>query len=256
MKSFSATIIVLISLLTFTGCTGKRSTKDNSITAADSITVPDTGFTGIKQGMSGRYIVNEITYKNGVRNGLMKTFYESGKLRQTFWFVNGVRQDSAKWYYEEGQVYRSTPYKNDTVDGVQKQYYRTGKIKARLTFIKGLRTQKLEEFKPDGKLVSGYPDLNIKITDEYKSKGLYRINLSLSDNSPDVKYYRGDFSKGVFDTAYYVKIKVVNGIGTLTLKKTKPAGADSVGVIASILTNFGNRYLVYKKIDLPYNDLK
>jgi hypothetical protein len=256
MKSFSVTLLVLISLLTITGCKGRRSDKDNSLTAADSVTVPDTGFTGIKQGMSGRYIVNEVTYKNGVRNGLMKTFYESGKLRQTFWFVNGVRQDSAKWYYEEGQVYRSTPYKNDTIDGVQKQYYRTGKLKARLTFINGLRAPKLEEFKSDGKLVTGYPDLKINITDEYKSKGLYRISLSLTDKSTEVKYYRGDFSKGVFDTANYAKIKVVNGIGTLNLKKSKTAGPDSVGVIASILTNFGNRYLVYKNIDLPYKDLK
>jgi len=256
MKSFSATLIVLISLLTFTGCTGKKSAKDTEMAAADSVMVPDTGFTGIKQGMSGRYLVNEITYKNGVRNGLMKTFYESGKLRQTFWFVNGIRQDSAKWYYEEGQVYRSTPYKNDTIDGVQKQYYRTGKLKARLTFINGLRAPKLEEFKSDGKLVTGYPDLKINITDDYKSKGLYRISLSLTDKSTEVKYYRGDFSKGVFDTANYVKIKVVDGIGTLNLKKSKTAGPDSVGVIASILTGFGNRYLVYKNIDLPYKDLK
>jgi len=28
-----------------------------------------------------------------------------------------------------------------------------------------------------------------------------------------------------------------------------------VGVVAEILTNFGNNYLVYKKIELPYHDL-
>jgi hypothetical protein len=256
MKSFSVTLLLLISLLSLTCCNRNKSAKQNSQTDVDTISVPDTGFTGIKQGMSGRYIVNEITYKNGVRNGLMKTFYESGKLRQTFWFVNGVRQDSAKWYYEEGQVYRSTPYKNDTIDGVQKQYYRTGKIKAKLTFIKGFRTQKLEEFTPEGKIVSGYPDLIVSSTDEYKTKGQYRIILSLTDKSPDVIYYRGDFSGGVYDTSKYVRIKVVNGIGTLTLKKSKTAGKESVNVIASVLTNFSNRYLIHKKIDLPYNDLK
>jgi hypothetical protein len=256
MKSFLVTLIVFVSLFSFNSCTGNRSIKNNTTADTDTVTVPDTGFTGIKQGMSGRYIVNEVTYKNGVRNGLMKAFYQSGKLRQTFWYVNGLRQDSAKWYYEEGQVYRSTPYKNDTIDGVQKQYYRTGKLKARLTFIKGLRTPKIEEYTPDGKLVNDYPDLKISITDEYKSKGLYRISLSLSDKSTDVEYYRGDFSGGVIDTSNYVKIKEVNGIGTLTLRKTKSEGKESVGVIASVLTKFRNRYLVYKKIDLPYKDLK
>jgi hypothetical protein len=256
MKSFSISLIVLVSLLSFNSCTGKRSAKNNIASEADSVTVPDTGFTGIKQGMSGRYIVNEVTYKNGVRNGLMKTFYQSGKLRQTFWYVNGLRQDSAIWFWEEGQVFRTTPFKNDTIDGVQKQYYRTGKLRARLSYIKGLRTPQLEEYTSEGKLVTGYPQLVVSTVDEYKSKGIYRINLSLSDKSTKVKYYRGDFSGGVFDTAHCEKIKTTEGIGKLTLRKSGSTKTESVGVIASILTGFGNNYLVYKKIELPYSDLK
>lgn len=256
MKLFYVTLITLFSLLLFTGCSGKRSVKDDSLAKADSITVPDTGFTGIKQGMSGRYIVNEVTFKNGVRNGLMKTFYQSGKLRQTFWFVNGLRQDSAVWFWEEGQVFRTTPYKNDTIDGVQKQYYRTGKLRARLSYIKGKRTPYLEEFTTDGKLVKEYPELEISKVDKYNSNGIYIINLSLSDKSTKVRYYRGDFSGGVFDTVRCEKIRTANGIGKLVLKKTSSANAENVGVIASILTKFGNNYLVYKKIDLPYKDLK
>lgn len=256
MKSFQGFLIIIISLLLFTECTGRRNAKEDSAAATDTLTVPDTGFTGIKVGMSGKYVVNEITYKNGVRNGLMKEFYESGKLRRTLWYVNGIKQDSIKWYYEEGQVYRSSPYKNDTMDGVQKQYYRTGELKARLTFIKGLRTPKLEEFTREHKIISGYPDLNINIKDEYKSRGVYRIGLALSDKSTEVIYYRGDFSEGVFDTTKCVRIKNVNGIGTLTLKKSKTGGQESVGVIAAVLTTFRNRYLIYKKIDLPYKDLK
>jgi hypothetical protein len=256
MRSFRWFLLFVIALFVFGACTGRRNVKEDLTAAADTVTVPDTGFTGIKVGMSGKYVVNEITYKNGVRNGLMKTFYESGKLRQTFWFVNGVRQDSAKWYYEEGQVFRSTPYKNDTIEGVQKQYYRTGKLKARLSYIKGLRTPKLEEFTHEGKLVSGYPDLNIVKTDEFKTKGIYRITLSLSDKSTKVKFYRGDFSGGVFDTSRCEKIKTINGTANLFLKKSSSANSESVGVIASIVTDFGNSYLVYKKIDLPYKNLK
>jgi hypothetical protein len=29
-----------------------------------------------------------------------------------------------------------------------------------------------------------------------------------------------------------------------------------VGIIGTVITPFGNRHLVYKRIDLPYNDLK
>jgi hypothetical protein len=191
-----------------------------------------------------------------VKEGLKKTFYASGKVRQTFWYVNNLREDSSKWYYEEGQVFRTTPYKHDTIDGIQIQYYRTGEVKARLKYIKGLRAPFLEEFTRDGKLIKGYPEMVINTKDDYKSKGIYGITLQLSDKSKKVRYYTGDFSKGVFDTAHCEKIHTVNGIGYINLKKTSKPQAGYIGVIAEILTNFGNNYLEYKKITLPYNDLK
>lgn len=255
MKIISVSLLTILSLLLLYSCNGKGTGKKNPKTENDTITVPDTGYTGIKQYTSNKVLIKEVTFKNGIREGLMKSFYPSGKMRQTFWYKNGVREDSAKWYYEEGQVFRSTPYKNDTVDGIQKQYYRVGRLKAKLGYLKGLRTPYLEEYTQDGKLVSGYPELVVSILDDYRSKGVYRITLKLSDNSPHVKYYRGDLSSGVFDTVHCKKINTIKGIGHLDLKKTGSPKTGSVGVIAEILTNFGNNYLVYKKIELPYNDL-
>jgi hypothetical protein len=224
-------------------------------TQNDTIAVPDTGFTGIKQFMSKSIIVRETSFKNGVRHGLSKSFYPSGNVRQTFWYENDLREDSAKWYYEGGQVFRTTPYKNDTVDGIQKQYYNTGRLKANLGYKKGFRTPFLEEFTQEGKLITGYPELIVSIRDDYKSKGVYRISLELSDKKAKVEYYRGEFSNGVFDTTQYKSINIIKGIGHLDLKKTGSPTTGSVGVLASILTNFGNKNLVYKKIELPYNDL-
>jgi len=255
MKMFPGSLIIIITMLLLSGCNGRGSAKKESQSRNDTVTAPDTGFTGISQGMSGRYIVNEITYKNGVRQGLMKTFYASGKVRQTFWYENGLRQDSSRWYFEEGQLFRTTPYKNDTIDGIQKQYYRTGRIKAKIGYKKGLRTTYFEEFTPEGKLVGGYPQLIVNTEDNYKSKGIYKVSLELSDKSTKVRFYRGDLSKGVFDTAHCEKINTVKGVGYLNLKKTGSPKQGYVGVIAAILTNFGNNFLVYKKIDLPYSDL-
>ena len=56
--------------------------------------------------MSGKYLVKEVTFKNGVREGLMKSFYQTGEVRQTFWYENGLREDSSRWYYQEGQLFR------------------------------------------------------------------------------------------------------------------------------------------------------
>jgi len=185
----------------------------------------------------------------------MKSFYAGGQLRQTFWYVNGLREDSSKWFYEEGQIFRSTPYKNDTIDGTQVQYYKNGKLKAKLSYIKGLRTPNLEEFTKDGKLVTGYPEVAINIQDDYKAKGSYRISMELSNKSQKVNFYRGDFSKGVFDTAHCKKLNTINGVCSLNLKKTGSIRGKYIGIIADITTDFGNSFLVNKKVDLPYDDL-
>jgi len=233
MKVISGSVLAIIFSLLITACNGKRTTtKGDSQNLTDTTTIPDTGYTGIKQYMSGRTLVKEVTFKNG------------------------IREDSAKWYYQEGQVFRSTPYKHDTIDGTQIQYYRNGRIKAKLGYIKGFRTPYLEEFNTAGKLVGGYPDMNVTVNDECKTKGVYRISLELTDKSTKVKYFKGDFTNGIFDTVHCKKINTIKGVGHLDLKKTGSPTSGSVGVIAQILTNFGNNHLIYKKIELPYNDLK
>ena len=255
MKIFLGCLLVVFTLIFFPGCNGRGGANKDALISNDTTSVPDTGYTGIKQYMNGQVMVKEVTFKNGVREGLMKSFYQNGRLRMTFWYENGFREDSSKWYYEDGNLFRSTPYKRDTIDGTQIQYYKNGRIKAKIGFKKGLRTPYLEEFTPTGKLVGGYPELVVNIRDDYKTKGVFRVSLELSDKSDKVRYYRGDLANGVFDTARCVMIKSVNGIGIIDLKKTSSPKPDKIGVVAEILTIFGNNNLVYRNIDLPYNDL-
>jgi hypothetical protein len=255
MKIFPGSLLLILAIPFITSCNGKGPVKKEIQAVSDSTTVPDTGYTGIKQYMSGKNLIKEVTFKNGVREGLMKSFYQTGEVRQTFMYRNGSREDSAMWYYQEGQPFRATPYKRDTIDGIQKQYYRTGRLKAKLGYSKGLRTTFLQEFTPEGKLVGGYPSLIVNITDSYKTKGIYRVSLELSNKSTNVRFWRGELANGLFDTAHCRKINTTKGIGSLDLKKTGSKKSSSVGVIAEILTNFGNNYLEYKKIELPYSDL-
>jgi hypothetical protein len=205
--------------------------------------------------MSGKYLVKEVNFRNGVREGLMKSFYQTGEVRQTFWYKNGLREDSSIWYYLEGQKFRASPYKRDTLDGIQVQYYRSGRVKAKLGYSKGMRTTYTQEYTPEGKIVGGYPSLVVNTVDNYKTRGILSVSLSLSDKSTGVRFWRGDLSNGLFDTAHCKKINTINGIGSINMKKTGSHKASYVGVIAEILTKFGNNYLVYKKIELPYDDL-
>jgi hypothetical protein len=255
MKILLITFMFVMCLVTITGCHGNSGNNANVQPLPDSLAVPDTGYTGIKKYMSGQYLIKEITFRNGVREGVMKSFYQSGKLRQSFIYRNNIRQDSSIWFYEEGQVFRITPYINDTIEGIQKQYYRDGKLKARIGYRKGFRTTFFEEFTKEGKRITGYPDIMAGTKDSYNSNGIYSITLQLSNNSQKVRFYRGDFYNGVFDTTRVARIKTVDGTAKLNLKKTGKTGPEYVGVIAEILTGFGNNYLVYKKITLPYGDL-
>lgn len=254
MKAFSNISVAVLIILVIAACNGRGSRKIT--TGNDTITVPDTGYTGIKQYMSGDYIVKEITFKNGVREGLMKTFYAGGQVFQTFWYENGMREDSGRYYYIEGQLFRTTPYKHDTIDGIQKQYYRSGKLKAKIGYDKGLRTPLLEEFTSDGKLVKAYPEITVTVNDEYKSTGRYRISLALSDKSTRVKFFQGEFIHNRFDTSSVKQLNTAEGRARIDLRKTGTPTTNYVGVIGTILTPFGNRHMVYKRIDLPYNDLK
>ncbi len=244
------TIILLLGLAG--GCnTGKPGKEENSADA-DSLSTADS----VVQYFSNGKLLKEVSFKNGVRNGLTKTYYPGGQLYQTFWYRNDLREDSSGWYFLEGQLFRSTPYVHDTIDGIQRQYYRTGRIKAKIGYSKGLRTRHFEEFLTDGKLVKGYPEIVASVTDNYSSSGRVRIDLTLSDNSKKVKFLRGEFNDGRYDTARLVTIRTTDGRGILELKKTSAPQSPYVNIIAEITTGFGNRYIAEKKIELPYNDLK
>jgi hypothetical protein len=256
MKRITYSALILFLIIIAAGCSGKGSLKKETIAGTDTLTVPDTGYTGIKKFYSGKYLIKEVTFKNGIKHGETKTFYPGGQLYQTFWYENGLREDSSRWYYVEGQLFRSTPIKHDTINGTQKQYYRNGRVKAKINYMKGLRSTGLEEFNQNGKLISDYPEIVFNIIDNYKTAGKLRINLELSDKSRKVKFYRGEFTGGVFDTVKCEPIKSVGGKTFLDLRKSVTPQADYVGIIGVFLTDFGNKYLAYKKIDLPYKDLK
>jgi len=252
MKSIPFLSLLVILLLLAFGCNTRKQEAGNNTQAADTLGVADS----VVQYFSNGKLLKEVSFKYGVRNGLTKTYYPGGQLYQTFWYRNDLREDSSGWYFLEGQLFRSTPYKRDTIDGIQRQYYRTGKIRAKIGYSKGLRTKYFEEFMPDGKVVKTYPEIVAEIKDEYSSTGRLRINLSLSDNSTKVKFLRGEFIEGRYDTARLDVIKTTDGKGAFDLRKTTANGLPYVNIIAEITTNHGNRYLAEKKIDLPYNDLK
>lgn len=256
MKKISPRVVVLALLtLSLPACKHSQEKVQPAEGTNDTLAVADTGYTGIKQYMSNKLLIKEVTFRNGVREGLMKSFYPGGQLRQEFWYHNGLREDSSLWYYQEGQVFRVTPYRHDTIDGIQRQYYRTGKLKARIGYSNGFRTSYLEELSPEGKKTGNYPYIVHTANDRYNSDGTYHITLSLSDSKTTVRFHRGELRDEIFDTTLCKKLKTTEGRATVILKKGKKAGVGYLPIVAEIITPFGNAHLSSVKIALPYTDL-
>lgn len=255
MKRLSPIFVVLIGFLLFAGCIGKKDDIKDRV-SKNIVAVPDTGFTGVRQVMQRGYLLKEISFKNGVRQGETKTYTSNGELYQTFWYENGLRQDTGKWYYNQGEVFRTTPYIDDTIQGIVTQYYRTGKLRAKIGYEKGMRTPFFEEYYSSGLLYKDYPEIIASITDNYNSNGTYKIDLSLTQADQNVIFYKGSFTENRFDTAAVEQLYVKDSQASIVLKKVEGTTVDTVGIIASILTPYGNRYITTKSIKLPYNNLK
>ncbi len=258
MKSNIILLFILLLIAPNWGCRNKTKKTDASRdeNPVDTTTVADTGFTGIRRYFSKGTLMSEVTFKNGVREGLMKTYFPGGQLNQTFWYKKGLRQDTARSYFTDGKLFRTTIFKDDTAHGIQTIFYKSGAVRAKLNYVHGLRTPYLEEFDSRGNKVTGYPDIIIKTRDEYALNGTFKISVELSKQIREANFYRGEYVNGLFNPKKCTKINNSETTGSLTLSKSGNQGTNYVGVIAEVLTAGGNRYLVYKKVDLPYNDLK
>ncbi|MFN8239866.1 MAG: hypothetical protein U0X39_03835 [Bacteroidales bacterium] len=247
--------LIFISAAVFSGCAGKGQKNEAASAEEQANSAPDTGFTGIKKFYSKDQLTYEATFKNGIRDGLMTTYYPSGKVRQTFQYTNGLREDTAIWYFEDGRIFRKTPFRGDSINGTQIQYYGSGRVRAKLEYVNGLRKPTLEEWDKDGGKITTYPDVVVKVNDQYAQAGVYTISLGVSKEKVKVNFYRGEFTDGLFAPKKLKKINTTDFTGSLQLTKSGKTQPSYVGIIAEISTALGNKLLVYKKVDLPYNDL-
>jgi len=75
---------------------------------------------------SGR-LKAEWNYKNGKPEGLCKTYYESGELMFKYNYQGGKREGLTKSYYRNGRLKYEYNYRGGKLEGVIRKYYRNGK---------------------------------------------------------------------------------------------------------------------------------
>ena len=106
-----------------------------------------------------------------------------------------------------------------------------------------------------GEKVTNYPEVRYRVNDRYEERGLYKIFIEFSDMAENGKFYRGDLVNGLVDIDSLTLLLQTATTGYLDMQKTPGHSADSVVVIASYLTQFGNRLYYRLAIPLPYKDL-
>lgn len=217
--------------------------------------VADTGYTGVKNYIKDNIKLKEVNYKNGLKEGITRTFYKGGALEQEIPYSGDKKNGEAKWYYPDGKLFRVTPYVNDTIHGDQVQYYKSGRVKARIGYVDGKRVPGIEEFMMSGEKVTDYPTLRYRVNDRYEDRGGYKVFIEFTDMAEKAKYYRGDYVNGLVDMDSLALLLQTATTGYLDLQKTPGHKADSVVVIASYLTQFGNRLYYRLAIPLRYKDL-
>ncbi len=73
------------------------------------------------------------------QEGLVKSYYDDGKLKSEINFSRNVREGEAKFYYENGNIKEVRNYSNGKVDGLIKKYNEKGKLEETFNIENGRR---------------------------------------------------------------------------------------------------------------------
>lgn len=73
------------------------------------------------------------------QEGLIKSYYDNGKLKSEIHFSNNVREGDAKFYYENGNIKEERNYINGKVEGLVKKYNKDGKLEEVFNIENGRR---------------------------------------------------------------------------------------------------------------------
>ena len=194
-------ILLCISLLVFTGCSGKKMRKDAESSTGDSNAnrykesevywhgslvllksnnLPLTGFLKRFDDKKG-YLSEESYYVNGLKNSESKRFYENGSLNIQENFLNGKNNGSYRSFNKDGTL-RSESYYEDGEQTSSTGWYDNGIKSYEYTYKNGETNGKSISWYETGKLkyVSNYIEgKRIGWQGKYTESGevLYEVNL-------------------------------------------------------------------------------
>jgi antitoxin component YwqK of YwqJK toxin-antitoxin module len=259
-KAVSLQIILygIVYLVLMLGC-NSSSQDARAVTGtelADTLK-DDAGFTGIyKSYHPDGYLYSEVSYKDGKKDGISRRFYSDGKVHSIIEYREGKKVGTSKWLYTSGEVYRETPYADGKVDGIQKKLYRDGTVQAEIPYSQGNRKVGLREYNERGTLFTSYPEIRITPIDRIETHGRYTLELRLSNNSKNVKFYYDAVKDSLFIPEGKQYILTDEGVGMVEFVYRETGGyPQHVNLVAVYRTRYGNSKILQKSFRLPNDHL-
>ena len=74
-------------------------------------------------------LVAEKNYVMGQLNGIYRTYYPSGELKEAYTYLNGKRSSIAKTFYEDGSLKSNATYVDGKKYGPENEYYLRGSLR-------------------------------------------------------------------------------------------------------------------------------
>lgn len=191
------------------------------------------------------HLLSEVNYVDNVKEGITTNYYvPSGNVNSTLEYVAGVKQGNEIWYYESGKEYRVTPYVDGKMNGVQKYYYESGALMAEVPYKDNYPGKGLKEYEEDGTLIDDYPTIVITKEDHLATANSILLKISLSNNSTDVKFYRGRLDEEIYLADDLSEMAIQNGIAQLQYNLPRGAKMDeTIRFVARYETRFRIPYI-------------
>lgn len=86
------------------------------------------------------------------QNGIVKTYYASGKVESRVSFVKEVLEGTSYWYYENGNIKTEKNYSNGKLNGLVRNYYENGLLKDETHIEDGVLSGVYRSFYENGAL--------------------------------------------------------------------------------------------------------
>jgi antitoxin component YwqK of YwqJK toxin-antitoxin module len=142
-------------------------------------------FPGGKIGVEGKYVSNKM-------EGVVKSYYENGKLYGTRFYSNGLKTRRHTYLHPNGKLELEHNFVNDTLDGLYQTFYANENVKESFVYLNGKENGIYKYYYENGYLwiEKEYKNgLLINVIGSYNNLGNSRDKGTIKDGNGTVNYY-------------------------------------------------------------------